>query len=712
MSERIVSVGVFFFFLLMPFMAMGAAPVIIDHDCTRIGKIPESAIEKAVADLHIAYGHTSHGSQLISGMGTSNGSQLDAFMTANGATPGLYRWNKGGTDNALDLHNYFVPGDLGNPDRTTWAQRTRAYLDTPVNSAVNVVIWSWCGQAATSTANIDIYLNLMEGLIADYPDVKFVFMTGHLNGSGPLGQLNLANEHIRAHCRANNRILYDFADIESYDPDGQVNYMALNGNDNCDYDTDNNGSLDRNWAREWQESHTLGVDWWASGAAHSQHLNGNRKGYAAWWLWATLAGWKMEQCMPPPSHLTAVADAMGQKISLAWQDNSREPNECCFLIQRRVDGGDWDDGYARVDADVTRYEDTDLVLGSYSHRVVARLDPGPGGEPCESNPSNTVSAVISIAVPAPPSGLASQVDGFDIMLSWNDDSDNEEGFIVQRKIDGEGFEDLGTVLPNSDAYVDSSLAPLHTYTYRVKAVNSFGGSDYSNETAEYLDRETMTITLKQGVGEYGGCMDAYLDSANPSTNFGDTRYEYVENAPKANLAIRFDLPEQIKNREILGARLIFYCWSVLDPVPGNHLELYRITQPWHENSATWESNTPGQNWTSPGGTYDPVFLDSCPIENQSYYPGFDITQAVQQWSRGILDNNGVILINNTGTRTGIKASEYDEYARPSLEITYGNTLVCLLDNDHDNDVDGWDLALFAAGFEPGCMNAFAGAFGK
>ncbi|MCP4118840.1 MAG: hypothetical protein GY737_26290 [Desulfobacteraceae bacterium] len=296
MKNRTAYAAVFLFFLMMPVTAMGTAPVIIDHDCTRIWEIPESAIEKAVADLHIAYGHTSHGSQLISGMGTNNGSQLDTFMTANGATPELYKWNNGGTDNALDLHNYFVPGDLGNPNRTTWAQRTRAYLDDPDNSEVNVVIWSWCGQAATSIANIDIYLNLMEGLIADYPHVKFVFMTGHLNGTGPTGRLHLANEHIRAHCRTHNRILYDFADIESYDPDGLVNYMALNGTDNCDYDSDNNGSRDRNWAGDWQDSHTLGVDWWASGAAHSQHLNGNRKGYAAWWLWAVLAGWKLDEC--------------------------------------------------------------------------------------------------------------------------------------------------------------------------------------------------------------------------------------------------------------------------------------------------------------------------------------------------------------------------------------------------------------------------------
>ena len=295
--------------------AQSSQPIIIDHNCTDLSKIPNSAITQAKNSLHIAYEHTSHGSQLISGMGssgTSNG--LDTFLTENPNYPdytaGLCRWMDDGgaaglTSGYLDLDNDFASGDLGNPNRTAWASETRDYLGAPITDTadpnygrgsirpeINVIIWSWCGQASTSIENIDIYLNLMEGLIKDYPNVHFVFMTGHLNGTGATGLLNLANEHIRNHCRNNNRILYDFADIESYDPiwdtsysNYGTNYMELNAYDTCAYDGGNN------WALDWQAAHTEGVDWWASGAAHSQHLNGNLKGYAAWWLWARLGGW-------------------------------------------------------------------------------------------------------------------------------------------------------------------------------------------------------------------------------------------------------------------------------------------------------------------------------------------------------------------------------------------------------------------------------------
>ena len=155
---------------------------------------------------------------------------------------------------------------------------------------MNVIIWSWCGQVSSATEeDIDKYLNLMNNLEIDFPNVHFVYMTGHLDGTGKDGNLNLRNEQIRAFCEVNNKILYDFADIESYCPDGHTNYMELLANDNCDYDSDGNGSRDANWAVAWQNDHPEDIDWYNCSSAHSQSLNANRKAYAAWKLWVSLA---------------------------------------------------------------------------------------------------------------------------------------------------------------------------------------------------------------------------------------------------------------------------------------------------------------------------------------------------------------------------------------------------------------------------------------
>jgi len=219
------------------------AELIIDHRCINLNSIPVESIDAAKKNLHIAYSHTSHGSQITDGM-----TGLVSFKGTG------YSWNNGGSGGALDLHDYAMSGDLGAPDRTSWATQTRTYL--AANKDVNVIIWSWCGQVSTSTeADITTYLNLMEALENDFKNVKFVYMTGHLDGTGLTGNLHQRNEQIRTYCKTNKKILFDFADIESYNPDG-VYFGAKKPNDACDYDNDGNGSMESNWAIQWQNSHT------------------------------------------------------------------------------------------------------------------------------------------------------------------------------------------------------------------------------------------------------------------------------------------------------------------------------------------------------------------------------------------------------------------------------------------------------------------------
>ena len=252
---------------------------VMDHSDATLEKLSTSEIENAKQKLHIAYGHTSHGSQLVSGM-----SGLVDFKGV------LYTFNNGGTNGALDLRDTPFSGasDLGNPNRTAWADASRNYLNN--TGDINVIIWSWCGQVSSATEeDINTYLNLMTELEEDFPDVIFVYMTGHLDGSGEEGNLNQRNEQIRNYCSANNKYLYDFADIESYDPDGETNYMLLNANDACEYDSDGNDSRDANWAVEWRDAHTQDVDWYQCGSAHSDALNANQKAYAAWALWVAIA---------------------------------------------------------------------------------------------------------------------------------------------------------------------------------------------------------------------------------------------------------------------------------------------------------------------------------------------------------------------------------------------------------------------------------------
>ena len=80
---------------------------------------------------------------------------------------------------------------------------------------------------------------------------------------------------------------------QAYDADGNY-YADRIPNDACDYDSNGDGKRDRNWATDWQNSHTLGVDWFRCCSTHSQPLNANMRAYAAWWLFALSAEWGPE----------------------------------------------------------------------------------------------------------------------------------------------------------------------------------------------------------------------------------------------------------------------------------------------------------------------------------------------------------------------------------------------------------------------------------
>ena len=242
--------------------------IIVDHTTSDISLIPAVWIEAAKEGVIWSYGSTSHGTQLWAGA---------EYLSAYVSPPG-YNFFK----------QWVIPPVQGDPTfmrmgyNSGFAWNTSAFLSTARNMLnqapqANAFMWSWCGEMSwLSTAEVQQYLDMMTQLEGEFPNVKFVYMTGHTDGVPGDSVLKRNNDMVRNYVQNNRKILYDFADIESWLPDGTP---YTNPSDSCP------------WCQSWCDSHPGYCPVPAIDCAHSHSLNCYLKGQGLWFLSARLAGW-------------------------------------------------------------------------------------------------------------------------------------------------------------------------------------------------------------------------------------------------------------------------------------------------------------------------------------------------------------------------------------------------------------------------------------
>jgi len=75
-----------------------------------------------------------------------------------------------------------------------------------------------------------------------------------------------------------------------------------------------------------------------------------------------------------------------------------------------------------------------------------------------------------------------------VSLAWDDNSNNETGFVIERSTAGGPFQPIGNqatnpLPPNTTTFTDTGRTPDTLYRYRVYAVNAEGNSGFSNEVS-------------------------------------------------------------------------------------------------------------------------------------------------------------------------------------------------------------------------------------
>ena len=131
----------------------------------------------------------------------------------------------------------------------------------------------------------------------------------------------------------------------------------------------------------------------------------------------------------------------------------------CITRSRAAGNYNWTDDFGR--------RDPGTPAGREQHR---HLQPGAGARQ-RWNP------------PAAPTNLAATaISSSQINLTWTDSDDTEQGFKIER-CTGAGcsdFAQIATVGANVTSYSNTGLTASTSYSYRVRAYNAAGDSDYSN----------------------------------------------------------------------------------------------------------------------------------------------------------------------------------------------------------------------------------------
>lgn len=115
-------------------------------------------------------------------------------------------------------------------------------------------------------------------------------------------------------------------------------------------------------------------------------------------------------------------------------------------------------------------------------------------------PPNVFGAIVGVILLLTP--LSARA--LEIKLSWTDNSTNEDGFIIERRLDAEPWIEISKTAANVVAFSDPSAVAGRKHAYRVSAFNTAGKSAPSNEAASmyfagYPANLRGTILPEQGV---------------------------------------------------------------------------------------------------------------------------------------------------------------------------------------------------------------------
>ncbi len=184
----------------------------------------------------------------------------------------------------------------------------------------------------------------------------------------------------------------------------------------------------------------------------------------------------------------SITQASEETLKLTWEDNAI--GEAGYKIDKKIDGY-WKVEYVHLAENSTTYIDSVELASQVEYRIYAY-----------SGLSRTEYLYDSVlpSFPAPTNLVATQYSQEQVGLMWNVNSEQQTGFLVERKLGTDEYELIASTADST--YVDFVGVPAARLEYRVRAyADSVGGeplfSAYSDE-----------VSLLFNIGEEGSLLTA------------------------------------------------------------------------------------------------------------------------------------------------------------------------------------------------------------
>lgn len=222
-----------------------------------------------------------------------------------------------------------------------------------------------------------------------------------------------------------------------------------------------------------------------------------------------------------PTGLTA-DDITSATIKLTWvHDPSSEEG---FTLQRSLSSDFSGVVEIPVAADSVSYLDKSLPTG---HTYHYRLRAYNGALLSEwSNSAEQELTPVVVTPPAAPENISAAAQfSTSILISWDDKSDNETGFQLERANNAAFNSAVSFVVSaNTESYTDNSCEPDTNYWYRIRSKNSAGSSAYiqtgPEKTPEPGPDTVVRVNFTDGIEHSDPYQKIYtIWLANPSEDF-------------------------------------------------------------------------------------------------------------------------------------------------------------------------------------------------